>query len=85
MCTEQGTDNPKESSSLIWASNFSLEFTDTYEILDTDLLVSCCLSLEGLCWSNGVGTVINMHVKGEADGLLCFVFHLGDAGVVALC
>lgn len=51
MCTEQslfhqGTDNPKASSSLIRAINLGLEVIDTYEILDTDLLISCCLSLD---------------------------------------
>lgn len=30
-----------ESSCVIWASNLNLEFLDTYDILDTDLVISC--------------------------------------------
>lgn len=44
VCTEQGTDNPPESSSLTEAADLQSRIR-RQEILDMDLYISCGLSL----------------------------------------
>lgn len=87
VCTEPGTDNPKESSSLIEAIDLSLEFTDMGYQTRICLFPAVCLwdvSVSPPKISKGVLAFFTRHVKGKADCFPCFVFHLGSVGMVAL-